>query len=109
MEVAFAEELWSESPDAILAVGRDGGVMHWNRAAEIMFGFGCFEISGQTLDVILPNNGPEEERRASDELAAHDVAVFEAVRRRKDAPSYTSASRAKPFAMPKAKCAVFGR
>ena len=40
-------QLWDETPDAMLAVSADGQVVHWNRAAETIFGYSAKEAMGR--------------------------------------------------------------
>jgi len=39
MNTDLLRELWDETPDAIIAVGPDGSVRNWNRAAVKLFGY----------------------------------------------------------------------
>src|SRR4026209_606087 len=55
MTIDLTHELFDETPDAILAVHADGSVLHWNRAAEVMFGYTRDEAMGKKLtDLIVP-------------------------------------------------------
>jgi PAS domain S-box-containing protein len=51
METPSLEELWELAPDAIIA-GPDRRILHWNRAAEIIFGFSHAEAVGEKIDLI---------------------------------------------------------
>ena len=42
--------------DAIVATDRDGRVTFWNPGAERIFGFSAAEATGQSLDIIIPEN-----------------------------------------------------
>jgi PAS domain S-box-containing protein len=75
-------ELLEETPDALVAIGRDNRILHWNRAAEAIFGYSNVEALGQSADLILPADFVEEERRQDEALPT--VTVYESVRRRKD-------------------------
>jgi PAS domain S-box-containing protein len=70
------EELWRLTPDAIIAVGPDRRILHWNRAAEIIFGFTSGEALGEKIDLIAAPDHLDDCR--------DDEAVFESIRRRKD-------------------------
>ena len=37
VDAQLIHELWDETPDAIIAVGPEGSILEWNRAAEIQF------------------------------------------------------------------------
>jgi PAS domain S-box-containing protein len=85
MNIPLVEELWDETPDAILAVAPDNTVLYWNRAAETVFGYTSAEACGQNLsDLIIPADGLEAERALRTEVLARNLAIFESVRRRKD-------------------------
>jgi len=85
MSIEFATELQTETPDAIIAISPGGEVLHWNRAAETIFGFTSQEAMGRSLrDLIVPAERREEEARIQNEAIEHGLAVYESVRRRKD-------------------------
>jgi PAS domain S-box-containing protein len=82
---ALARQLWEETPDAVLAVSPDGRIMHWNRAAESIFGYSAAEAVGRSLtDLIVPADRAQEEQRIQAEALSGRLAVYESVRRRKD-------------------------
>src|SRR5579871_3656190 len=84
-EDLLVRKLWDETPDAVLAVSRVGTVMHWNRAAEVIFGFSAGEAVGRLLsDLIVPPDLAQEEQRIQAETLAGGLSVYESVRRRKD-------------------------
>jgi PAS domain S-box-containing protein len=77
--------LLDENPDALLAISTDGEILHWNRAAEKIFGYSRDEAVGRPLnDLIVPADRIDEERRIQQDAVSRGVAVFESVRRRKD-------------------------
>jgi len=53
LKSGFTPELLEETPDAIIALAPDGKILHWNRAAEIMFGFARAEALGKLLTISL--------------------------------------------------------
>jgi PAS domain S-box-containing protein len=76
--------LSEQTPDALLAVSPDGRVLHWNRAAEVIFGYSKSEAEGRSLaELLVPADRVDEERRIQAE-AAQGVVVYESLRRRKD-------------------------
>jgi protein-histidine pros-kinase len=84
MDTDFAQELSEQTPDALLAVAPDGRILHWNRAAETIFGYSKPEAEGRVLtDLIVPADRVDEERRIQSE-ASRGVVVYESLRRRKD-------------------------
>src|SRR3954468_18439450 len=55
----LAEALLHSASDAIIATDRDGRITFWNPGAERIFGFTAGEATGQSLDMIIPENwGP---------------------------------------------------
>jgi protein-histidine pros-kinase len=81
----LVNQLWDETPDAVLAVSQDGRVLHWNRAAEAIFGYAADEALGRSLtELIVPQDHVQEEQRIQAEALAGRLAVYESVRRRKD-------------------------
>lgn len=48
------EALVQSAGDAIVAAGRDGSILLWNRAAERLFGYSEQEALGRSLDLIVP-------------------------------------------------------
>ncbi len=85
MRTDFASQLLQQTPDAVIAISLDGRVLHWNRAAELMFGFTADEALGQLLTkLIVSPERIEEEERIQREALGCDIAVYESVRRRKD-------------------------
>jgi PAS domain S-box-containing protein len=70
------QELWDETPDAMVAVGADRRIVHWNRAAEIIFGFSRAEALGESIDLIAAPDHFDDQRE--------DQSVYESIRRRKD-------------------------
>ena len=76
MGTDFTSRFWNETPDAIIAMSPDGRVLHWNRAAETIFGYTPEEAAGRTLtDLIVPPGHVEEElRQAIEAIDAGDLA-----------------------------------
>jgi PAS domain S-box-containing protein len=77
--------LLQHNPDALLAISENGEILHWNDAAEAIFGYSCDEALGRPLnDLIVPPDRMDEERRIREDALRHGLAVYESVRRRKD-------------------------
>ena len=77
--------LLQHNPDALLAISENGKILHWNDAAEAIFGYSCDEALGRLLnDLIVPPDRRDEERRIREDALRHGLAVYESVRRRKD-------------------------
>ncbi|HKT74109.1 MAG TPA: PAS domain S-box protein [Steroidobacteraceae bacterium] len=85
MDAELSRQLWEENPDAVLAISSRGEVLHWNRAAEVIFGYSRDEALGRALtELIIPADQAAEEERLQKEAFSQGVAVYESVRRRKD-------------------------
>jgi PAS domain S-box-containing protein len=85
MDTELTRQLWEENPDAVVAITPDGKVLHWNRAAETIFGYTRDEAFGRSLsELIIPTDRFVEERRILEVASAQDLVVYESVRRRKD-------------------------
>lgn len=85
MDIDFARELSDEMPDAMLAIAPDGKVLHWNRAAELIFGYSPLEAQGRLItDLIVPADRVDEERQVQADVWARGLVVYESLRRRKD-------------------------
>lgn len=52
----LAEALLTTQADAILATNRAGIITFWNPGAERIFGFTPEQATGQSLDIIIPEN-----------------------------------------------------
>src|SRR3954454_6084021 len=52
----LAEALLHSASDAIIATDREGRITFWNPGAERIFGFSAAEATGQSLDLIIPEN-----------------------------------------------------
>jgi PAS domain S-box-containing protein len=85
METDVASQLWDETPDAIILISPDGEVLHWNRAAEALFGYTPAEAVGRLLaDLIIPPDHRGHERQVLESAAQRGLAVYESIRQRKD-------------------------
>lgn len=83
--IDFATQLLTETPDAVVAISPHGEVLHWNPAAETIFGFTSAEALGRSLsELIVPADRGEEAQQIQAEAIQHGLAVYESVRRRKD-------------------------
>jgi protein-histidine pros-kinase len=81
----FTRDFWDETPDAIIAISPDGDVLHWNRGAEMIFGWSVEEATGRPLaDLVLPLDQEHEEHEVLVAAMLQEVAVYETIRRRKN-------------------------
>ncbi|WP_164730648.1 putative bifunctional diguanylate cyclase/phosphodiesterase, partial [Pelagibacterium montanilacus] len=53
-QMAFLQQWADVSPDAMIVADANGLIVHWNPAAESMFGLPAEEALGTSLDVIIP-------------------------------------------------------
>jgi len=73
------------SEDAIVAKNLDGIIVHWNSAAERMFGYAAEEAIGQHITLIVPPDHLDEEADILASLRRGErIDHFETVRKRKD-------------------------
>lgn len=85
MTLQLTDKLWEQNPDALIAISPDGNILHWNPAAESIFGYAQDEALGKSmLELVVPKDCVEEEKRIQAEALARDLTVYESVRRRKD-------------------------
>jgi PAS domain S-box-containing protein len=52
----LGEALLDSASDAVIATDCEGRITFWNPGAERIFGFTATEASGQSLDLIIPEN-----------------------------------------------------
>ena len=84
MNLDFATLLLAESPDATV-ITVDGRLVHWNDAATSVFGYAPGEALGQLLNpLVVPADRSDDAARFELEAIRYGLAVYEAVRRRKD-------------------------
>ena len=85
VKVILDRLLLQHNPDALLAIAENGEILHWNDAAEAIFGYSRDEALGRLLnDLIVPPDRRDEERRIREDALRYGLAVYESVRRRKD-------------------------
>lgn len=85
MSLTLTEQLWEQNPDALIAIAPHGAILHWNTAAETIFGYRSDEAIGQSMmDLIVPRDRNDEERRIQAEAIRDGLTVYESVRCRKD-------------------------
>jgi PAS domain S-box-containing protein len=84
-ELTFDALSLEESPDAVVVMTQEGGVLHWNKGAEAVFGYSAAESVGRPIDeLIVPPDRDDEHERQLAETLANGFATFESLRRRKD-------------------------
>lgn len=82
---ALLAAIVSCSDDAIVSKSLDGRISSWNAGAERLFGYTAAEAIGQSILMIVPPEGQDEERRILAALARGEpIDHFETVRVAKD-------------------------
>lgn len=85
MVLELTDTLWEQNPDALIATSPQGTILHWNPAAEAIFGYRQDEAFGRSmLDLVVPKDCIEEETHIQAEALRRDLTVYESVRRCKD-------------------------
>ncbi len=73
------------SDDAIISKTMEGTIKSWNHGAERLFGYMAEEVIGQSMQIIMPSDLPNEEAQILARLSCGErVEHFETVRRHKD-------------------------
>ena len=49
----YLEVISAAASDAIIGIGQDGAIWHWNQAAERIFGYTCDEVIGRDLHALI--------------------------------------------------------
>ncbi len=81
----LTETLWDQNPDALIAIAPGGAILHWNAAAQTIFGYTQAEAMGQSMmDLIVPIDRRSEVTHILDESLHKGLSVYESVRRHKD-------------------------
>ena len=82
---ALLAAIVQSSHDAIVSKRLDGTITSWNGGAERLFGYSAAEAIGQSIVLIVPPEGRDEEKKLVALVASGKrVEQFETVRRRKD-------------------------
>lgn len=85
MDFDSRNEMWNETPDAVIAIAPNGHVVYWNDAAEHIFGYTPSEIAGRIFtDLIVPTDQVDNEINNQSQAMAQGQAMYECVRRHKN-------------------------
>ena len=57
---AFLAALFASSDDAIIGKTLDGTIVHWNQAAERLYGYKASEMLGRSIGLLIPPDRPGE-------------------------------------------------
>jgi PAS domain S-box-containing protein len=95
---AYIENLVENAGDAIVSTDADDRVLTWNRAAEVIFGYGKAEAIGNSLNIIMPPGRAHEleEIRLKLEVAG-PMRNLETRRQRKDGSVIDAALAVSPI------------
>ncbi|MGH7845574.1 MAG: PAS domain S-box protein, partial [Candidatus Binatia bacterium] len=81
----YIENLVENAGDAIISTDVNDRILTWNRAADVIFGYGKEETTGQTLEILLPPGRPQELEEIRSKVLLRDVIRnLEVKRKRKD-------------------------
>ncbi|WP_284223931.1 PAS domain S-box protein, partial [Brevundimonas denitrificans] len=72
-ESAELDALLETTVDAIITIRPDGIIQRFNRAAEVMFGFGRDEVIGQNVKCLMPDQYATEHDRYLHDYATTGV------------------------------------
>jgi len=79
------ETFIENSPDALIAVARNGTILFWNAGAEAVYGYTKAEAIGCRLhDLVVPPDLIEESKEITRAAIESGLTVHETIRRRKD-------------------------
>jgi PAS domain S-box-containing protein len=75
----------TSSQDAIITRDLEGVITSWNAAAEVLYGYSAEEMTGRTVDVLVPQNRADEPRELVERARRGErISGFETQRKRKD-------------------------
>ncbi len=75
----LTEQLWDDSPDALIAISPNGLVVRCNPAAQMMFGRPGKDLVGQPVHAILPSpQEPSDYKHLKQTLRDKDTALADA-------------------------------
>jgi PAS domain S-box-containing protein len=71
--------------DAVITKNLNGIISSWNRAAEVLFGYGASEAVGRSITLLIPEDRLSEEDEIIRRVRAGDrIETYETIRKRKD-------------------------
>lgn len=75
LRASWSRAVLRHSVDAIAVIDLEGTVVHWNAAAERLFGYSCGEMIGQSLRRLIPQDRQLEEAEFAERLQRHPEGV----------------------------------
>jgi PAS domain S-box-containing protein len=83
--MVVADAILQESPDALIGLAPNGGILYWSGGAERSYGYTADEAVGRTLpELTVPPDRVPETVAAIERALRDGVAVVETLRRRRD-------------------------
>ncbi|HEX2093095.1 MAG TPA: PAS domain S-box protein [Longimicrobiaceae bacterium] len=84
-EMRRLASLVESSPDAIVLKAPDGTILSWNPGADRIYGYPAAEVIGESVFLLVPPDGEEEERRILERVRrGESVQSYETVRIHRD-------------------------
>ena len=81
----FLASIVESSDDAIIGQTADGAIVTWNRAAEVLFGYGPDEVIGKHISMVVWRDAVDQLREVEERVGRGEVTPqLEVVARRKD-------------------------
>jgi PAS domain S-box-containing protein len=85
LQKAYFQQLFDNSPDAILMTDTNGKIIQGNKGFEVLFGYSNEEVKGRSLiELIVPEADAQEASDSLQSISDGEVIRKESVRRRKD-------------------------
>jgi len=85
LQKAYFQQLFDNSPDAILMTDINGKAIQGNKGFEMLFGYPNEEVQGRSLiELIVPEADEQDASDSLQRISAGEVVRKESVRRRKD-------------------------
>jgi PAS domain S-box-containing protein len=85
LQRAYFQQLFDNSPDAILMTDTNSKVIQANKGSEVLFGYSNEEVKGRSLiELIIPELDVQEASDSFQRILGGEVIRKESVRRRKD-------------------------
>ncbi len=85
LQRAYFQQLFDNSPDAIVLIDMNNRIIQANRGFEMLFGYPAEEVKGQSIrELLVPEKNAQDASVSLQRIFAGEVIRRESVRRRKD-------------------------
>lgn len=109
IEKAYLEQLFDNSPEAIVMVDNEGGILRINKEFTKMFGYKIDEVFGTTIDtVVVPREFYDEAVLITSRVKQKHSDTFETVRQCKDGSLINVSIIGTPVIVGRKQVAVYG-